>query len=390
MPELVSSERPTRVLSLVDDLTALGGVEAFQFDLAAELPKLGIQFRAVNLKPRLKSSRKLPAWAIDYPANRWLRGPLIRIRGQRFLRQFSPCFFFVHQPASLAFLMTVLPDRKWPVLSIVHNDSTRHQYWQSQVRWRNNILGYVAVSATIRNRLIEEFGVASERVWTIPCGIDTTTVDPGRRALPPRECRRLVLLYAGRLASYAKRVLDLVGVVEELNRAGLPKDWRISLHVVGNGPEGERLEHELQSKAGRVDLHCHGRIPREELFRICEQSHITVLLSSFEGMPIALREAMARGAVPVATDIPAHREIITPGINGFLFPVGDTAECARLCCAIAMNNLYEQVSRNAALWTRGHSSQATAAKYARLLDRLSEPVSIAGAKAQPQKVWASS
>lgn len=390
MPEVASSGLQLRVLSLLDDLTTLGGVEAFQYDLAAELPKLGIEFRALNLKPRLNSTRELPAWAVDYPANRWLRGPLIKLRGQRFIRQFSPCFFFVHQPASLGFLMTVLPDRRWPVLSIVHNDSTRQQYWQSQMRWRNNILGYVAVSATIRNRLIEEFGVASERVWTIPCGIDTRTIDPGRRTLPPRGCRQLVLLYAGRVASYAKRVLDLVGVVQELNRAGLPKDWRISLHVVGDGPEAERLKHELDSKAGRVEVHCHGRIPREELFRICEQSHITVLLSSFEGMPIALREAMSRGAVPVATDIPAHREIITPGINGFLFPIGDTAECARLCCAIAMNDLYEQVSRNAALWTRDHSAQATAAKYARLLERLSEPVFIAGAKAQPQKVWASS
>jgi glycosyltransferase involved in cell wall biosynthesis len=87
-------------------------------------------------------------------------------------------------------------------------------------------------------------------------------------------------------------------------------------------------------------------------------------------MPIALREAMSRGAVPVVTDIAAHREIITPGETGFLFPVGDVAECARLCCSLAAGDGYEQVSRNAALSVQDQSVEATAAKYAELLEQL--------------------
>jgi glycosyltransferase involved in cell wall biosynthesis len=370
MQVIAASEPRLSALSLLDDVTALGGVEAFQYDLAQELPKLGIGFRALSIKPKPNGARRLPAWAVDYLPSQWLRGPLVRIRGRRFIRQFSPCFFLAQQPSSLAFLMAMLPGGRWPVLSIVHNNSIRDQYWQGQVRWRDNILGYVAVSATIRNRLVEEFGLESERVWTIPCGVSTAKTYPEHRPLPPKESGQLTLLYAGRLATYAKQVMDLVGVVQALNKEGLARECEISLHVVGDGSEAEELRRELDASAGRVRLHWHGRIPREELFRIYERAHCSLLLSSFEGMPIALREAMSRGAVPVVTDIAAHREIITPGETGFLFPVGDVAECARLCCSLAAGDGYEQVSRNAALSVQDQSVEATAAKYAELLEQL--------------------
>jgi glycosyltransferase involved in cell wall biosynthesis len=369
-------------------VTSLGGVEAFQYDLAAELSKLGVEFRALNLKPRYDGIRQLPSWAVDYRPSRWLRGPLNGIRRRRMMRQFSPDFFLVHQPSSLNYLMSILPDRRWPVLSIVHNNSARQQYWRSQVRWQNNISGYVAVSEWIRRRLVEEFGIDGGRVWTIRCGINTEKTYPQHRVLAPVGGKQLVLLYAGRLATYAKQVLDLVGVVEALNKSDLPTGWEITLHVVGDGPEAEILRRKLYDIAGRVRLNWHGRIPREELFRIYEQSHFILLLSSLEGMPIALREAMSRGAVPVVTDIAAHREIITPGINGFLFPVGDVAGCAKLCCSLALSDGYEQVSRNAALWTQDQSIESTAAKYAELFEQLSRPAFSASERARAQRAWA--
>lgn len=389
MHDIAESGARLRVLSLVDDVTALGGVEAFQYDLAAELPKLGIGFAALNLRPKLTANRQLPEWALDYPASRWFRGPLSGVRGRRFLRRFGPSFFLAHQPPSLAFLASVLAVDRWPLLSVVHNNSTRDQYWQSQIRWRDKILGYVAVSATIRDRLVEEFGLESARVWTIPCGINTANAGHTGRVLPPKESRRISLLYVGRLSSDAKRVLDLVGVVQALNQSNLPREWELSLQVVGNGPDAEKLSQALCSVSGRVEIKWHGRIPREQLFGIYEQSHFVLQLSSSEGMPIALREAMSRGAVPVVTDIPAHREIITSGMNGFLFPLGDVAECARLCCFHAAGDGFQQVSQNAALSILEQSVEATATKYASLLERLSPSVFARCAKAHPQKARAS-
>jgi glycosyltransferase involved in cell wall biosynthesis len=43
-----------------------------------------------------------------------------------------------------------------------------------------------------------------------------------------------------------------------------------------------------------------------------------VLPSRYEGMPLALVEAMLCGRTCVVTDVAGHRELVRDGINGFL------------------------------------------------------------------------
>lgn len=380
MQAVVSRHLPT-VLSVVNDVTSLGGVEAFNYDLAAELPKLGIRFRVLNLKPEKNDSRALPEWALDYQSNRWLRGPFNKIHTTRLIQSVQPDWLLVHQPSALTFAMTMLPRGRWQTLSVVHNNSVRDAYWSTQLRWRKQVAGYVAVSRTIEERLTREFGLASECVSTIPCGVRAATDLAERRPLTPKICGELSLLYVGRLASYAKQVFDLVGVIRELNKATLPESFKISLDIVGEGPDAAELRAQISREEGRVEINWHGRISREELFSIYERTHVVLLLSSSEGMPIALREAMAHGAVPVVTDIPAHREIVNDGQNGFLFSLGEVGECARVCCALALDNDYERISHNAVAWTGDHSVEAVAEKYATLFTNI-PPRSLAVAARQ--------
>jgi glycosyltransferase involved in cell wall biosynthesis len=48
--------------------------------------------------------------------------------------------------------------------------------------------------------------------------------------------------------------------------------------------------------------------------------------STSEGLPIAVLEAAAAGAIPVVSDIPEHREVIER-TGGFLFRTGDAWDC---------------------------------------------------------------
>ena len=50
----------------------------------------------------------------------------------------------------------------------------------------------------------------------------------------------------------------------------------------------------------------------------------TVLASTSEGMSTTSVESMACGRPVVASAIPGSRELITDGVDGLLFPVGDT------------------------------------------------------------------
>ena len=72
----------------------------------------------------------------------------------------------------------------------------------------------------------------------------------------------------------------------------------------------------------RLNLRHHVRLlpylPQSQLWDLFLHSEVSVSLSSHDGTPNSLLEAMACGSFPLAGDIESIREWITPGINGLL------------------------------------------------------------------------
>ena len=71
-----------------------------------------------------------------------------------------------------------------------------------------------------------------------------------------------------------------------------------------------------------------GPRPHDEVLSLVAQARLFVLPSFHEGLPIALLEALSLGKPVVASDIEPHREILTHGVNGFLFRTGDSQSLA--------------------------------------------------------------
>jgi glycosyltransferase involved in cell wall biosynthesis len=63
-----------------------------------------------------------------------------------------------------------------------------------------------------------------------------------------------------------------------------------------------------------------GGIPHKEMPNLLAKSDIFVSTSPNDGTSVSLLEALASGTFPVVTDIPANREWIVDGDNGFLVP----------------------------------------------------------------------
>ena len=66
-----------------------------------------------------------------------------------------------------------------------------------------------------------------------------------------------------------------------------------------------------------------GKVPQDKVVEILNSTHISVTVSLSDGNSLSLIEAMACGAYPIATDIPANHEWVKEGINGSFVQIND-------------------------------------------------------------------
>ncbi len=70
-------------------------------------------------------------------------------------------------------------------------------------------------------------------------------------------------------------------------------------------------------------------LAQSELWQLFKSCEVTLSLSTHDGTPNTLLEAMTCGCFPIAGDLESLRDWITPGVNGFLVDVAKPAEIAR-------------------------------------------------------------
>jgi glycosyltransferase involved in cell wall biosynthesis len=151
-----------------------------------------------------------------------------------------------------------------------------------------------------------------------------TEVLPNPAPVPPRESREELrrrhgfegptLVFAGRLT--AQKALD-VAFDAVARVAG------VTLAVVGDGPERERLE---RSAGDRVRFL--GAVPRGTALELFRAADAALLSSGWENFPHAVVEALAVGTPVIATDVGGVAEVVRDGENGLLVAAGDSEALA--------------------------------------------------------------
>jgi len=111
------------------------------------------------------------------------------------------------------------------------------------------------------------------------------------------------LLYAGKLSS-SKGVPWLLEALRKVKTGS----WR--LHLAGEG-SGTQKQHCLDlAEAFGDKVVVHGALSHEDLALLMRKSHVFVLPSFFEGLPLVLLEALASGCRVVTTSLPGTREVL--------------------------------------------------------------------------------
>ncbi len=111
------------------------------------------------------------------------------------------------------------------------------------------------------------------------------------------------ILYAGKL-SRAKGVPWLLKSMGRIKH--LP--WKLHLAGTGSGIEKEECINLAEKLNGRVIVH--GSLNHNKLADLMRKTHIFILPSFFEGLPLVLMEAIASGCRIITTSLPGIREVL--------------------------------------------------------------------------------
>ncbi len=106
----------------------------------------------------------------------------------------------------------------------------------------------------------------------------------------------------------------------------IPKYPTIRYDIVGFGPLKQELNHLIKRLGVQSNIRLVGRASEDEVAKILDDAHIFLLSSvtanngDEEGIPNALKEAMARGMPVISTYHSGIPELVDDGVSGFLVP----------------------------------------------------------------------
>lgn len=193
-------------------------------------------------------------------------------------------------------------------------------------RWYPSADAIICVSTGVADDLAQNFGIPRQRLTTIFNPVDSDRVT--RLAAEPVDHSWFapgcppVLLSVGRL----ERQKDYATLLQALVVVRSRREVR--LLILGEGSERESLQH-LVTSLGLEGAVCMPGLHANP-YAFMAKAALFVLSSAWEGFPNVLLEALACGALIVATDCPSGTaELLDGGRFGRLVPVGDPEALAR-------------------------------------------------------------
>lgn len=166
-------------------------------------------------------------------------------------------------------------------------------------------------------------------VFPVSCGIDLDRFHPDS-SIDRRACReryglnpeRKVFLFVGRVDG-EKKLDVLLHAMSYLQRDD------VQLAIAGRGAAMDSLK----ALAAELNLgervHFTGFIPNEDLHVLLNSADVFVMPSEAELLSLASLEAMACGKPVLLANAVALPELVTQGVNGYLFEPGNPADAAK-------------------------------------------------------------
>ena len=239
---------------------------------------------------------------------------------------------------------------RWSSVPVVYTEHNLQERYHSVTQWANAATyGWNRRVLAVSGEVAESIGRHGlrhcTRVMTVPNGVPVEQVRAdAARGLGVRSELNIPgkHLVVGTVAVFRsqKRLTDWLEVAARV--AARRSD--VTFLMVGGGP----LENEIRERVAVLGLSHRVRMPgfRPDGRRLMAAMDVFLMTSEFEGLPIALLEAMALGKPVVSTRVGGIPDVVAAGEAGLLASVGAIDELSY--CVLQLLNDPERRERMAA------------------------------------------
>ncbi len=366
-----------RIVYMLTSL-GIGGAERLTLALAERMRERGHAVVLLTLRPRLKKE-----WPTSLPVFRLgvRKNPLSVLaaffRARRYLHDLRPDIIHSHGFHASIFARPLKPLVPVPaIVATIHNVYEGGRLRMLAYRFTDPLCDRItAVSQAVADRFIALKAISARKCTVIPNAIDIAEFTPDRsRRVQTRAAlgahADFIWLAAGRIAP-AKDHSNLLRAFAGL-RASQPGT---QLWIAGEGTDAQR--NSLQSLAALLGVN--GSVQwlglRHDMPALLDAADAFVLSSAWEGMPLALAEAMAMEKPVVATDAGGVGELV--GETGILVPPHSPEQLARAMCSVMIKDEEARQAQGRAARQRieqNFSMESRAADYEAFYTGLRRPV----------------
>ncbi|MDO9551458.1 glycosyltransferase family 4 protein [Rhodonellum sp.] len=197
------------------------------------------------------------------------------------------------------------------VIGVLHSDD--QAYYDIYRKYSRFLSGAVSVSNRIKNHVADVNDSIPHVV--IPCGIPIEEFKVGSK-------NQNIISWIGRIEEEQKRVTDIPKIARALKNQS--ENWEMNIY--GDGGQLQELRSETITHKLEDNLFFHGWTASNILKDKLKDSKVLLQTSNYEGMSVAVMEALASGCKIVSSEVSGVEDLVAdPMSNGvvFLYPVGD-------------------------------------------------------------------
>jgi glycosyltransferase involved in cell wall biosynthesis len=192
----------------------------------------------------------------------------------------------------------------------------------------------IVASEVIKNKLQKKY--PTKQILLLPNSVDIRAFKPKPKTF---NQKKINILFVGRL----EKQKNLSNLILAISLSQFKK--QIILSLIGRGTQAQKLKRLARDKAVKTKFIT--RVPYQKMPQEFQKADIFTLVSTLEGQPKVLIEALSCGLPTIASNISSHQEIIKNKKNGILTETSPQRIASKIDSLVKDENLRKKLSQNA-------------------------------------------